>query len=55
MTNPEETTIEEAVEITAEEEASLNEIAEAQVRFMVETSPFSTEEWTENNSRPTEW
>ena len=55
MTNPEEMTTEVEVELSAEKEALLLENAEAQVRFMVETSPFSTEEWTENNSRPTEW
>ena len=44
MTSPEDTTPEAA-----------EEALEAQVRFMLEMSPFASEEWTENNYRPTEW
>jgi len=45
MTEPEEA-------VTYEQ---LQEALEAQVRFMIYMSPFASEEWTENNYRPTEW
>jgi hypothetical protein len=48
MTNPDE---EEMTELTAD----LEDIAQAQIQFMIENSPFQAEEWTENNGRPTEW
>ena len=33
----------------------LNEITESFTRDLIGNSPFSSEEWTENNYRPREW
>jgi hypothetical protein len=48
MTNPDE---EEMTELTAD----LEEIAEAQINFMIQNSPFQSDEWTENNGIQKEW
>jgi hypothetical protein len=42
-------------DVSAEDAAKLEEVSDALIADMVEASPFSTENFTENQSRPGEY